>query len=903
MDRSRERAPSPEPSQSPVPASREGPARRREAGLLLVAVAVAAGALTVRWWLPGVAVLLGFLEANDEAIGVLADLATIFQFLGVVAALVLGFLGLRRVVGGGAEEAAAPAHAVAQGEGNVYAGRDIVGPVIAGDRNVLRVEMGEELYERLRSDAAPASLGVAPPVPEAFVGREGDVAELKGRLRQATRDGDAPVQVLTAVHGWPGVGKTALAAKLVHDEEVRGMFPDGVLFASLGQEPDVLSTIVSWGRSLGVGDLSDAETVAEASGRLRAAMLDTRALLVLDDVWETAHALPLAVGGRRCGTVATTRLDRVARELSPRAEGVYRLEVLSEEEALELLEQLAPGVVENHPSEGRELVRELDGLPLAVRIAGGLLAAEASAGLDVPGLLEELREGRRLLEEEAPSSYALLLGQVPLTVAALLCRSTDRLRPLYRRRFALLGVLPPHPVSFDTPAAQDVWAMNSDPRMTLRALLDRGLIEPAGDGRFQIHSLLSAFAASMIEEDPELPSLREVQLRRLRHYEVKLGAANEAFLLGGRAQRDWLGVFDADWEGIRAAYLWAASLMEEDEEAADYVNRYAGVGSSVLAFRLPPREFIRWMELALRAARRLEDAESVVTRKANLGTGYLMAGAYPEALPYFEEALADARAAEDRHGEAPALGNLASTYSALGDTDRAVACAEECVTVAREIGDRGIEAKALGTLGEIYAELGRPRDAVRCLKGQKDVAHEIEHAPSEARAMRKLGIFYRELGHPWRAAVFFEAAASAFEDLDDREALRGVLLSHGILCAKQEAYEDALGLFDRVLESAEGDGDGAAGAPALMNQGNVRDAQGLPDLAEDLYRRAIDAARDGGHAGTLGDASWNLAQLLEAKGDRRGAVGAARDAAGAYRSVGNPNEERVLSWLRDQGVD
>ncbi|MDP9484633.1 MAG: hypothetical protein M3Q49_02370, partial [Actinomycetota bacterium] len=100
-----------------------------------------------------------------------------------------------------------------------------------------------------------------------------------------------------------------------------------------------------------------------------------------------------------------------------RAEGVYRLEVLSEEEALELLEQLAPGVVENHPSEGRELVRELDGLPLAVRIAGGLLAAEASAGLDVPGLLEELREGRRLLEENAPSSYAVLLGQVPLTVA------------------------------------------------------------------------------------------------------------------------------------------------------------------------------------------------------------------------------------------------------------------------------------------------------------------------------------------------------------------------------------------------------------------------------------------------------------------------------------------------------
>lgn len=847
--------------------------------------------------------MLGFLEANDETIGVLADLATILQFLGFFAASVLGFLGLRRLVGGGAEETATPAPAVAQGEGSVYAARDIVGPVITGDRNVLRVEMGEDLYKQLRPNGAPSSLGVAPPVPEAFVGREGDVAELKGRLRRAARGGDtAAVKVLVAVHGWPGVGKTALAATLAHDEEVRGMFPDGILFASLGQEPDVLSTIVSWGRSLGAGDLSDAETVAEASGRLRAAMLDKRALLILDDVWEAAHALPLAVGGRRCGTVATTRLDRVARELSPRAEGVYRLEVLSEEEALELLEQLAPGVVENHPDGARRLVRELDGLPLAVRITGGLLAAEASAGLDVHVLLEELREGRRLLEEEAPSSYVILLGQVPLTVAALLRRSTDRLRPLYRKRFALLGVLPARPVSFDAPAAQDVWAMNSDPRMTLRALLDRGLIEPAGDGRFQIHSLLSVFAASVIEEDPELPDLKEVQLRRLRHYEVKLGAANEAFLLGGQSQRDWLGVFDADWEGIRAAYLWAASRMEEDEEAADYVNRYAGAGASVLAFRLPPREFIRWMELALRAARRLGDAESVVTRKANLGTGYLTAGAYPEALPYFEEALAEARAAEDRHGEAPALGNLASTYSALGDTDRAINHAEECVVAAREIGDRGIQAKALGTLGEIYAELGRPRDAVRYLKGQRDVAREIGDAPSEARALRKLGVFYRELGHPWRAAVFFGAAASAFEDLGDRETLRGVLLSHGILCAKQEAYEDALGLFDRVLESAEEDGDSAAGAPALMNQGNVRDAQGSPDLAKDLYRRANDAAREGGHAGTIGDASWNLAQLLEAEGDHRGAVRAARDALDAYRSVGNPSAETVLAWLRDRGV-
>ena len=132
------------------------------------------------------------------------------------------------------------------------------------------------------------------------------------------------------------------------------------------------------GRSVGAVGLSDAEDVPEASGRLRAAMRDKRVLVLLDDVWEATHALPLAVGGPRCGTLITTRLDRVARELSPTSDGVYRLEVLSEGEALELLGQLAPGVVEDHPDAARELVRELDRLPLAVRIAGGLLAAEAA---------------------------------------------------------------------------------------------------------------------------------------------------------------------------------------------------------------------------------------------------------------------------------------------------------------------------------------------------------------------------------------------------------------------------------------------------------------------------------------------------------------------------------------------
>ncbi len=236
----------------------------------------------------------------------------------------------------------------------------------------------------------------------------------------------------------------------------------------------------------------------------------------------------------------------------------------------------------------------------------------------------------------------------------------------------------------------------------------------------------------------------------------------------------------------------------------------------------------------------------------------------------------------------------------MGDNERAIRHAEDCVEVARDAGIGWIEAQALGTLGEIYEELGRPREAVRNLRGQRDVARRIGDAPSEARALRKLGKFYRESGHPWRAAVFYDNAVQVFEHLGDGETFREVLLGHGILCVQREAYEEALEFFRRVLRSAEEDDAGSAKAQALMNEGNVQDVLGRPDLAEGLCLDARDTAREGQYPTTVGDASWNLAQLLEAQNESERAKGAARDAVDAYRSAGSPKAGMVEAWLEDR---
>ncbi|WP_047864342.1 tetratricopeptide repeat protein [Rubrobacter aplysinae] len=866
------------------------------AGAVLAAVLSVMG-VTAEGWVPAVVRSAGENEETVRTLNVYGESLSYFVFGPLT--LILTALGL--LSGRGKDTGK---RSVALGERSVSAGGDIRGNVATGNRYELNFKFGGELYEESAArTSVPSMFGMVPALPETFVGRENDLAELKENLRTGVEDEtSAPVQVLTVVHGWPGVGKTTVAAALACDREVEEMFPDGVLFASLGQEPEILSTLVTWARALGAGDLSDAESVSEASARLAAAMREKRALLILDDVWESAHAASLAVGSRRCGTLVTTRLSRVAQEISPRTEGIYRLGVLSKEESLELLRQLALDVVTEHLEESGQLVQELDGLPLAIRVAGGLLAAESYRGLDVPELLEELREGKRLLAAQAPPSYVQAAEQeVPVTVTALLRRSTERLRPLYRKRFAMLGVFPPRPISFDIPAAQDVWDMRSGPRMTLRALTDRGLIEPDGNGRFQMHSLLSAFAVSMIEDDAELPNIRELQLRRLRYYETKIFYFNEAYNQGGDEQRRALEDLNQDYDCIRAAHAWAVAHMCEDEEAARIVTAYASAGPNIFLIRLPPRELIRWIEKAIEAAGMLGFEEDVKAHKANLGAAHAMAGDPRSALPYFEQALRNARNNEDRPAESAALGNLGRAYYSFGDYARAIEYTQGCLEVAREIEEWRTESQALGTLGESYAATGQHQQALRCFKGSRDVSRVNRDSYTEARTLRKLGIFYRQSGNTWRAGVFFKAAASVFGELGDDLECNRTLLSLGILCMNEEEYEEAIDYFERVIAWAEENNDEQSLAVALMDKGNVMDCLGHPDRAEDLYRRAVVSAHNACAPEEEADASFNLAQLIEARNFTE-AVALVRRARSLYETVGDPKQQMVITWLRERGA-
>ena len=379
---------------------------------------------------------------------------------------------------------------------------DVLAQTLGVEIRELLIEHGSARPSPNEARAALFKPGSAPPLPSLIIGREGALCELKTRLGIGTSSqSSATIQVLTAVRGWPGVGKTTIAAALAHDPEIAAVFPDGVLWASLGQKPNLISELSVWARALGKDDLLHTRTLEEAMTRLAALLRNKRMLLIVDDVWEAQHATAFKVGGRDCAMLVTTRVNSVAQAIAPTPDHIYKLAELSDEKALELLKALAPTVVAEFPQQSLELVRELEGLPLAIQVSGHLLNVEASYGFGVTDLITELRAGVKLLEAKAPVEPANLANETIPTVAVLLQRSTDRLDPEIRYRFAYLGAFAPKPATFDLAAMKAVWQVE-DPKPTARILADRGLLEPIVElGRFQIHALLVLHARSLLTKD------------------------------------------------------------------------------------------------------------------------------------------------------------------------------------------------------------------------------------------------------------------------------------------------------------------------------------------------------------------------------------------------------------------
>jgi tetratricopeptide (TPR) repeat protein len=120
--------------------------------------------------------------------------------------------------------------------------------------------------------------------------------------------------------------------------------------------------------------------------------------------------------------------------------------------------------------------------------------------------------------------------------------------------------------------------------------------------------------------------------------------------------------------------------------------------------------------IALNMAREQKDRAGEGAWLGNLGNAYANLGDIPQAIRHYEEALVIHKERGDKKGEGINLCQLADRYSELGEIDRAIATYQQAIIINREVNDKFYEGIYVGNLGNALTTAGRYVEAITHLR-------------------------------------------------------------------------------------------------------------------------------------------------------------------------------------------
>jgi predicted ATPase/class 3 adenylate cyclase len=568
-----------------------------------------------------------------------------------------------------------------------------------------------------------------------FVGRA-EIEAAAGLLRS--------VRLLTLT-GPGGTGKTRLALQLA--AELAEEFPDGVFFVALDAvtDPDVVPSVIATG--LGLSSTS-AEPPVE---RLIEYVSHRRILLVLDNFEQVVDAAPI-VG--RLLREATDLKVAVTSRVPLRISGEHEFPVpplalpepidaataatAMESEAVRLFVERAMAVqpsfrlTDENAAAVVEIVRRLDGLPLAIE-----LAAARTRILPVASLLARLDDRLVMLvggARDLPARQQTLRGAIDW--------SHDLLDEPDRHLFGRFSVFAgggrlTEAETICGPATE----LRRDVLEGLSSLADKSLLNAVlsfdEEPRFSMLATIREYA------DERLTQAGEREAIRRRHAEAYLALIEaSAGRLTGTGSAAWLDRLQADADNLRATLEWAIELGEVEfalrfvvaiwrfwqirghlHEAAERVARVMampglvsqppellarayGAAGGVHYWRAELDTTHRYYEAALAQARRSGDlaiqAEALYNfgfaPRADIGPQQWQWG---DGRPYYEEALGIYRDLGDAEGIASVSWALAFSAVTERDLPQARRYLQESMDIQRSRADTFGLAWSLHLLGVI----------------------------------------------------------------------------------------------------------------------------------------------------------------------------------------------------------
>jgi predicted ATPase/class 3 adenylate cyclase/Tfp pilus assembly protein PilF len=758
---------------------------------------------------------------------------------------------------------------------------------------------------------------------DAFVGRTAELRALAQRLDAGTR--------LLTVLGPGGTGKTRLVRR--YGRTWLGDWPGGVYFCDLSEAHSIdgIHSAVAIALDIPLGR-------AEAGLQLGHAIAGRgRCLVILDNFEQIVEHAAASLGRWLDRAVEASFVVTSRARLHMPGEEVMALHPLPLEcDAVELFVLRAraqqPDFVLGNADHAAvaEVVRLLDGLPLAIELAAARVRV-----LSLSQLVERLADRFRLLAgTRGPAARQA-------TLRAAIDWSWDLLRPWEQAAFAQCSVFER---GFTLAAAESVldlaaWPEAPETIDAIQALVDKSLLRswiPAEQSRYDIEEPCFGMYLSIHEYATEKlvasgPAAQSDAEQRHERYFADFGsdeAIESLYRHGGIRRRRALAL---ELDNLVAACRRAASRGHGDTAVAAYRAAWevlelqgpyalgAALGDQVIALDgITPSLLIAarrtralaawrvgrmddaaaWLAQALALARETQEPGWEGSVLFSLGNLRGEQGRMHEAQQFYEAALAIYREVGQHRIEGMILANLGNLHGEQSRTEAAQACYDAALKIHRQVGNRSGEGVVLGNLGNLLCDQGRMDEARASYLQALAIAREVGSRSSEGTVLGNLGSLDYEQGRTVEGRAHYEAALTIHREVGNRPVEGLVLANIGVALRDDGRMDEARAHLEAALAIHREVGNRRDEGFVLGNLGLLHSEQGRSEDARLSFEAALAAHREVGNRRHEAAVIGGLADLLVRQGQVAEALEMLGEGEAILRQVADLMELAKLLCIR-----
>ncbi len=714
------------------------------------------------------------------------------------------------------------------------------------------------------------------------IGRTEEVRHLSTLLSKSS------YPLITLV-GQGGIGKTRLA--IVTAQTVRQHFNNGVWFVSLAEviadESAEQQLLYAIAKAVGYGFVGS----SDAKSQLFAFLQPRQILLVLDnfehlvghadlvlELLSIAHELKILITARQRLSLATEYVYRVTGLSTPTNDSVESADwaELTNHTEQSMVESVALFIecanratttlsaTQQTQQAIYEICQLVDGLPLAIELAAGLLDRYTCIEIS-----QRLRTNYDILTTTAPD-----LPNRQRNMKLVLATSYALLSSTEQRAFAFCSIFQG---GFTTQTALAVTGIAPD---VLSALLNSSMIHRHGSGRLKLHPLMAQYAAEQLRTRSMKVIFGDESEQTLRDQHCAYFAAflavrcNEII-----CNQNTTDEITEELDNVRAAWQWglnrqrSADLLRAQSALFTFMEQVGYMHEADTLLRQSSKRVRDWLaeedeqsaqttksmdqELLLRllieragvciVLGQTDEAESILAEAfenletlGNLQENALQINAQLKANAqrvYCElaQALGDNTRLKNRAvamldfacahhlelSEAQALVYLGVYWLAVGDAEQAEQYLGQVLAYANRVGHVVLEVSVTNHLATAAGRRGNISQDIHYLEESLRLARGLSSQFSVASALYSLATQFEAIGLYAQALTRAEEAAQIYRQIGSRKYEATVLCKLGALRYWQGEIDTSFQLCERSLRMAQRDEDREVEADCHLLRGQI----------------------------------------------------------------------------------